>query len=205
MEYMHPGLLVMPAHTWDNVGKDNPVMDVINTPVTSGIGVLPEIFRKRSGVHRSLHPTHSLSAIGKDALTFLAGEENINTPCGEGGAYYKLWERDAQILMIGCDFTSNTYIHGLEEWDNAEDSISKDKTDLFVIDYEGKRLYTPQYRHCAPLGSSTFSKIEPFAYQQGILTFGNFGDANTRLMRAAPLRDLVASLLKDNPRYLLHY
>lgn len=202
-ETMRPGLLVLPSHTWSNVGAQNPVMDVLHTP--SCVGALTEIFRKRPGAVRSLHPTHSLAAIGADAAAFVSGEEAINTPCGKGGAYYKLWERDAQILLIGVNYTRNTYIHGIEEWDGATGSISGEKTDMYVIDRQGQRLYTPQYRHCARLGSETFSKLEPSALQQGIMTIGRFGDAATRLTRAAPLREMTAGLLRADPRYLLKY
>ncbi len=203
MEYMKEGLLVMPAHTWANVGDQNPVMDVLYTP--SCVGALPNLFRKRPGVKRSLHPTHSLCAYGKDAEAFLAGEENIKTPCGKGGAYWRLWERDAQILLIGVNFTRNTYIHGIEEWDGAVGSISPELKDRYVINEEGKRLHMQEYPHCAPYGSETFSKLEPDALQQGILKIGRFGDATARLMRARPLRAMVAALLKEDPRYLLRY
>jgi len=203
MEYMKPGLLVMASHTWADVSKQNPVMDVLYTP--SCVGALTEMFRKREGVHRSLHPTHAVAAFGKDAEAFVAGEEKIYTPCGEGGTYYKLWERDAQILLIGINFTRNTYIHGLEEWDKAEGTISKEREDFYVINKDGQRLHVPQNRHCAPLGSDTFSKIEPQAAQEGILTFGHFGDATTRLMKARALRNMVAPLLKENPKYLNWY
>lgn len=202
-EYMKPGLLVLPTHTWSNVDEKNPVMDVLYTPTC--IGVLTEMFRKRPGVHRSLHPTHSLAAIGEGAEEFVSGEEKINTPCGMGGAYYKLWERNAQILLIGVNFMRNTYVHGVEEWDHAEGSISPKKTDLYVINQQGNRLYTPQYRHCAPLSSNTFTKLEPQALQQGILTIGHFGDATARLMSADPLRTMVAELLQKDARYLLRY
>jgi len=202
-EYMRGGLLVLPSHTWDNVGVGNPVMDVLYTP--SCVGKLPEIFRKRPGVRRSLHPTHSLAAAGADAVEFLSGEEHIKTPCGKGGAYYKLWERDAQILMIGVNFTNNTFIHGIEEWDGAEGTISENKTDMYVIDYEGRRLYTPQYRHCAPIGSDTFGKLEPHAYKQSVVTYGRFGDAMTRLVRASRLRELAAGFLREDRRYLMFY
>ena len=201
--YMQSGLLVLPSHTWNNVGVSNPVMDVLYTP--SCVGIVTELFRKRPNVHRSLHPTHSLAAIGAGAEEFVSGEEHINTPCGKGGAYYRLWERNAQILLIGVNFTRNTFIHGIEEWDGAIGTISSKKTDLYVIDYRGNRLCTPQYRHCAPLGSETFSKLEPQALQQGILTIGNFGEATARLMRAAPLRKMTAELLQDDPRYLLRH
>ena len=201
-EYMKDGLLVLASHTW-NITSVNPVMDVLYTPTC--VGKLTEMFRHRPGVHRSLHPTHSLAALGKDAAEFVSGEEHINTPCGKGGAYYKLWERDAQILLIGVNFTCNTFIHGLEEWENATGSISKNKTDLYVINHQGNRLYTPQYRHIAPLGSDTFSKLEPPAFMKSILTFGKFGDATTRLMHAKPLRAMVAEFLKDDPGYLYRH
>lgn len=203
VEYMKPGLLVLPSHTWDNVGVKNPVMDVLYTPTC--VGVLTEMFRKRPNVCRSLHPTHALAALGADAEEFVSGEECISTPCGQGGAYFKLWLRNAQILLLGVNFTRNTYIHGVEEWDGAEGSISQEKTDLYVINHQGQRIYTPQYRHCSHLGSETFSKLEPQALQQGILTLGRFGDATARLMRAAPLREMVATLLRENARYLQRY
>jgi len=202
-EYMKDGLLVMASHTWDNVTKDNPVMDVLYTPTC--VGKLTELFRHRPGVYRSLHPTHSVAALGVDAEDYISGEEYISTPCGKGGTYYKLWQRDAQVLLIGVNFNSNTYIHGLEEWDNATGTISDKKTDLYVINQQGQRLYTPQYRHCAPLGSSTFCKLEPLAIMKNVLTLGYFGDATTRLMNAKPLRALVAGLLSDNPAYLSKY
>ena len=201
MDYMRPGLLVLPAHTWENVGAHSPLMDVIHTP--SCVGVLPELFRKRPGVFRSLHPTHSLAAAGAEAETFLSGEEHINTPCGKNGAYYRLWENNAQILLIGVDFTSNTFIHGIEEWDNASGTISPDKTDLYVTNYQGVRLYTPQYRHCAPLGSTTFSKLEAPAAERGILKTKRFGDAAAHLMHAVPLREMTAEFLRKDPEYLL--
>lgn len=202
-EYMQPGLLVLASHTWANVNDRNPVMDALYTP--SCVGALTEIFRKREGVCRSLHPTHSLAALGADAEEFVAGEERIGTPCGEGGAYHKLWQRNAYILLIGVNFTRNTYVHGIEEWDGAQGTISPKRTDMYVITPAGQRLHTPQNRHCAPLGSETFSKLEPQALNEGVLSIGRFGDADARLMRAAPLREMVAGLLKNDPKYLSRY
>lgn len=211
--YMEPGLLVLPSHTWANVDSANPVMDVLYTPTC--VGILTELFRKRRGVCRSLHPTHSLAAIGADASAFIAGEDRIQTPCGEKGAYYKLWQRNAQILLVGVNFTRNTYIHGIEEWDGvpgtdaigepAERTLASEPTDLYVIDAQGNRLYTPQYRHCSRLGSETFCKLEPQAIQEGILSLGRLGDATARLMSAVPLREMVARLLRQDPQYLLRY
>jgi len=202
-EYMKDGLLVLPAHTWNNVREQNPVMDVLHTP--SCVGALTELFRKRPHVCRSLHPTHSVAVLGKEAESFVAGEEKLETPCGKGGAYYKLYERDAQILLIGVNFNRNTYIHGIEEWDGALDTLNPQRADYVVITEKGQRLYTPQYRHCAPLGSHTFSKLEPQALLEGVLTLGKFGDATARLMSARKLRDMVAPLLAADPHYLYRH
>jgi len=108
-------------------------------------------------------------------------------------------------ITIGVNFERNTFIHGIEEWDGAEGSISDKAEDYFVIDYAGQRIHTPQNRHCAHLGSGTFCKLEPQAISEGVLTLGKFGDATTRLMSAKKLRSMVAPLLKQNPRYLLGY
>jgi len=203
MDYMQNGLLVLASHTWNSVREVNPVMDVLYTPTC--VGILTEMFRKREGVHRSMHPTHAVAAIGKGAEAFVAGDEKVNTPCGEGGAYHKLWERDAQILLIGVNFSRNTFIHGIEEWDKAEGTIRDELEDYFVINHQGQRLHTPLRRHYAPLGSETFTKLEPYAFKDGILTFGHFGDATTRLMRAKALRSMAAKFLQEDPRYLAGY
>ncbi|MCL2741718.1 MAG: AAC(3) family N-acetyltransferase, partial [Oscillospiraceae bacterium] len=134
-----------------------------------------------------------------------AGEEAIRTPCGKGGAYHKLWERGAAILLIGVNYTRNTFIHGIEEWDGAEEAVSGEATDLYVINEEGRRIHTPQYRHCNRLGSSTFVKLEAEAIEKGVLRLGTFGDATARVMGAAPLRDMVAARLRADPRYLLRH
>ncbi|MDR3000303.1 MAG: AAC(3) family N-acetyltransferase [Fibromonadaceae bacterium] len=201
VEYMKPGLLVLPSHTWRNVNNENPVMDILHTP--SCVGICTELFRRRPGIQRSLHPTHSVAALGKDAEEFIAGEEKMQTPCGKGGVYYKLWERNAQILLIGVNFSRSTFIHGVEEWDGAIGSISEEKTELYVINRDGGRLYTPQYRHCSSLGSRTFVKLEPEALSQGVMTISRFGNATARLVRAKPIRTLAAKFLAEDPQYLM--
>ena len=64
-EYMKDGLLVLPTHTWATVKDERNVFDVLREP--SCVGILPELFRKRPGVVRSLHPTHSVAALGREA------------------------------------------------------------------------------------------------------------------------------------------
>ncbi|MBE6935799.1 MAG: AAC(3) family N-acetyltransferase [Ruminococcaceae bacterium] len=201
MEYMKDGLLVFPAHTWANVNDRNPVMDVLHTPVC--VGILPELFRKRPGVKRSLHPTHSVCAIGEGAEEFLAGEENVTTPCPEGGVYHRLYTRGAQILLIGVNFNRNTFIHGVEEWEHLTGTLTAHTQPLWVVDYEGKRHYTPQHRHCAPLISETFWKVEPIAIRDGATKLAKLADAKVYLSDARKLRDTVARIFSIDPMALI--
>ena len=200
-EYMADGLLVLPTHTWSNTNPKNPVMDVLYTPAC--VGILPERFRKRPGVLRSLHPTHSVAALGHDAQAFIEGEQTRTTPCPEGGVYHRLYTRGAQILLIGVNFTRNTFLHGVEEWEHVPGTLSPELEEIHVIDETGRRYYAPQHRHCAPLISETFWKVEPVAIRDGATTVGKFGDAKVFLSDARRLRDTVARIFAIDPAALM--
>src|SRR5690625_1191242 len=61
-ELLTRGLLILPTHTWAQMNVEYNIFDVQNEP--SCVGILTEIFRKRPGVLRSWHPTHSVAALG---------------------------------------------------------------------------------------------------------------------------------------------
>lgn len=86
--FMAKGLLVFPTHTWKDINKDNPKFYVDSSP--SHIGILTEKFRQRPHVIRSLHPTHSVAALGEmhyrlrlimKSLTLLAHEDLHGANC----------------------------------------------------------------------------------------------------------------------------
>ncbi|MDZ4817626.1 MAG: AAC(3) family N-acetyltransferase, partial [Planctomycetota bacterium] len=59
------GTLVLPSHSWLWMNKGAREFDVRRTPTC--VGALPEFFRNQPSVVRSLHPTHSVAAIGPQA------------------------------------------------------------------------------------------------------------------------------------------
>src|SRR5690606_4861876 len=107
-DYMQEGLLVLPTHTWSYIKKENPKF-YVETSETC-VGILTELFRKRPGVVRSWHPTHSVAALGKDAAEFVAGDEKCETPCARESVYGKLLDRKGTILLVGVDLRRNTFI-----------------------------------------------------------------------------------------------
>src|SRR5262245_5369637 len=68
----------------------------------SVVGAVTEAFRKLPQALRSLHPTHSWAAVGPRAQDVLDGHDRTD-PFGEGSPLWKLWRRNAWVLLIGCD------------------------------------------------------------------------------------------------------
>lgn len=147
MEYFKDGLLLLPTHTWKTVNADNPVYNPYTTP--SCVGLLTNMFMKRDGVIRSLHPTHSMSGYGKNAAEYLAGEEYNNTPCTPGGCYDRLKEVGGKVLLVGVGHERNTYIHSVEEVLNVPNRLSDMPMELvielFKEDEDNKNKKRPHY------------------------------------------------------------
>ncbi len=200
MEYMKDGLLVFVTHTWEEIPYGGiTIYDVKASP--SCVGILGEIFRKRPGVIRSLHPTHSVAAFGKDAVDYLSGEEHSSTPCPRAGCYGKLLDREAQIVFIGCDLTKNTFIHGVEEWNEIPDRVSSEATYLTIIDYDGNELPYTRFGHkCVACDdvSGNYGKLEMPFETLGAIHYGNFGDAKTIVGDAVKMCEITSGFLKRN-------
>ena len=82
--------------------------DVKTTPC-HGLGIIPEIFRQRENVVRSLCPTSSVCAYGKDAKSFCADHEKAETPLNWNSPWGKLYDRNAKILFLGTTMCCNTF------------------------------------------------------------------------------------------------
>ena len=135
MEFFRPGLLLLPTHTWRTINAANPVFDVCTSPCC--VGILPELFRQRPGVVRSLHPTHSMAGYGQQAVSYLAGEELRNTPCTPGGCYDRLKDVGGKILLVGVTHARNTYIHSIEEVLNVSHRLADQPMKLQSVDTDG--------------------------------------------------------------------
>jgi aminoglycoside 3-N-acetyltransferase len=113
LDWMHDGTLVMPTMSWRIVTPTNPVFDELATP--SHVGILAETFRTRYANHRSLHPTHSVAALGKLAAELTAGHHLDDTPCSPNSPYGRATREDAHVLLIGIGLERCTAIHHAEE------------------------------------------------------------------------------------------
>jgi len=97
------GTLVMPAYPMRGLSQrhleQHPSFDWRRSP--SQAGLLSEIFRRMSGVQRSLHPTHSVSAWGAGAVDLTTGHDHSAVPFDDCSPFQKMYDRGAMVLNMG--------------------------------------------------------------------------------------------------------
>ena len=113
--------LAMPAFffgTAEHFNRDyyriNPTFDVRRTP--SQMGLVTELFRRRRGVLRSLHPTHSICALGPLARELTSGHHLSPFMAGEWSPFRVMGRYKTVILGIGVEYyRSLTQVHAVED------------------------------------------------------------------------------------------
>ncbi len=207
-DYMKDGLLIFPTHTWATVGESHPVFDSRTEP--SCVGILSELFRKRPGVVRSLHPTHSVAALGRDAAAYTAGEERATSPLPRDGCWGRLLDRNASVLFLGCSMSHNTFLHGVEEWLEIPDRISAEPQRLTILGPQGEEYQVDMHRHhCVAMDrvhrdvSEQYGKLEEPFRRLGAVRYGKFGDAWCVLGNVRKMNETASQLLKKEPNLFL--
>jgi len=93
--------------------EKNPVFDVRTAPVE--MGAVNEYLSLHPEAMRSLHPTHSVIAIGEKSKDYTIGHHLDDTPFSIHSPYYKLIEYNAKILMFGAGLDTLTFVHVIED------------------------------------------------------------------------------------------
>lgn len=197
IDYMTDGLLILPTHTWKYIDKDNPVFDVHQSP--SNVGILTEKFRKRPGVIRSEHPTHSVAAVGKGAAEIVQGEYKYDTPCARGSVWGKIVDQEAQVLLLGVDLTRCTFIHGIEEWVDIPGRMTDEHEMLYSILQTGEKVVVPSRRHSGLSWSHHFWKVDDILLEEKAMTKGTLGDSEARIIDTRKTTEVLTELLVQNP------
>ena len=196
MEYLKEGLFMTPTHTWAQMSEEYSLFDPEEEPAC--VGIIPNIFRKREGVVRSLHPTHSIAAYGVGAEDFVKGEEDVTTPCQPGGCWSRLKDVDAKILMLGCTHIRNTFIHAIEEHLDVPERLT-DKPVQFQIkmpDGTIKDVFVHRhYNRLQPHISEEYDKLAQAFYDLGAAKKVKFGDADCILCEARKLYEVTEKVL----------
>lgn len=195
LEILGPEGTLMMSSVSGNVNPTQPVFHVEYTPPT--VGTLPNVFRQRPGALRSLHPVHSIVALGPRAEFFTSGHLEARTPWSPDSPYGKLMRNQGHILFMGTNFTCNTCIHALEIEARVPGLHSRETSTLYVCDYQGKWHSLEHHWH-APK-KDYFIDMEDVVKLAGGLRYGVIGRGLSRLADAAILRRSVLPILQRSP------
>lgn len=178
-----------------------PVFDVRSSVCWTG--TIPETFRKMKDARRSLHPTHSIAAIGLNRDEIISGHETGNSPCDMKSPYYKNCMMSGKILLIGVSQNSNTSIHMCEEISKVPYHLQKELTDIWIKDYYGNGLLVRNHLHDWGKPETDFNRMEPLMIKEKIINIGKIGNADVRLIDAKSMLELAKKVLTDDPWFLV--
>lgn len=113
----------------------------------SEMGLLTEVFRRMAGVKRSLHPTHSICAVGPLADLLTASHHLAPTRTGKGTPFEVMTHKRTVIVGVGVEYyRCLTHTHTAEDMlgDQFPVEFIKDSFPVHVIADDGREMI---YRH----------------------------------------------------------
>lgn len=201
------GLIVMPAHSsensepsywqnpavpkewWPIIRDHQPAFNPLWTP-TRGMGAIAELFRTLLGVSRSHHPTTSFCAWGKHSEE-VTDQQPMSHPMGEFSPLATLYDLDAQVLLVGVGWQSNTSLHLAEERSGMYGEINQ----ASAVDDQGERRWVGYTELDSDV--ELFDKIgEAFAAKPGAVMKKQIGQAQCLLMSQRRLVDFAVEWMK---------
>ena len=216
------GLVVFPAMSWKLgylVNSEGVIRDPalgsadgffdfgthfnIKTTPCHDLGIIPELFRQRRGVVRSLCPCSSVAAFGSDAREFCSGHEYAKTPLNWNSPWGKLYERKAKIFFAGTGMACNTFMHVLEEHAEVPGILAPYIWKYTAEDYDGK-LWNIEFKRHEPGHNHYYKKIEPELVEKGIAKRVKFASADCHLVDAVMETDYMLKRLKEEPTLFMH-
>jgi len=194
------GTLLVPALSYDNVTAEQPCFSVLKTEPC--IGLIPRTFFHMDGVIRSVHPTHSVCAIGKYAIEMTSRHCVDETPVGPNSPFMKLPDYNGKILFIGDTVKSCTFMHGIEEIAKAPYTLKKERTRYFIEDENGIVTERDLIGHDFAGWKQEYQKIKGLLHYPDIKT-GKVGQADCCLINAAALMEEAYKKFREDPYYFV--
>jgi len=164
----------------------------------TALGAIADTFWRRAEALRSLHPTHSLAAIGRGAEELLHGHEKAPTAYGEGTPYHTLAMNGGKVLLMGVDQDRNTTLHVAEALVKAP---YMGKVESQYVDEKGKvQTYRGVY-YAGP--HRDFIGIDAKLRAAGILKTGKIGPCVARIMKGQAIIDFCVENLQRDPAFFI--
>lgn len=202
------GTLIMPTHsaqltdpaTWENppvpeawwptIRKAMPPYDPVSTP-TTGMGIVPETFRRLPQVRRSSHPTASFAGRGLLRDRLLA-DQSLNDGLGENSPLARLYDTEGWVLLLGVGHDSNTSLHLAQYRAGGHDAPRQQVSSPMR---SGESRIWATYREL-PKEIDDFPAVgSAFETEAGVTRVAAVGIATARLMPVVDLIDFATAWL----------
>ncbi|TDC59610.1 AAC(3) family N-acetyltransferase [Micromonospora sp. KC207] len=183
----------VPADWWPVIRAETPAFDPAVTP-SRFMGALAETIRCWPGARRSDHPQVSFAALGPAAERVvtghpLAGMLGAESPLG------RLYDADADVLLLGVGHDSNTSLH-LAEYRQATPPRQREGAAVPIPD--GGRRWV--WWDDVVLDESDFPRLGAGLEATGAVRVGPVGEGTGRLMRQRAAVDFAVGWLARNRR-----
>jgi aminoglycoside 3-N-acetyltransferase len=171
----------------------------------SGVGLASELFRRRQGVLRSLHPCNSLAACGPLAAELLHDNLNEHKPLPHGiySGYYRLCQKDGLVISVGVPLGRYlTLVHVGEEVRDQQWPVRdffEDREYLVRINGEDQRYVVRQHRYEYGAFCLCMRKFHRDLLAEGILHEGHVGSVRVDWLRAREVFDYLMSRNERSP------
>jgi aminoglycoside N3'-acetyltransferase len=177
----------------------------------TNMGRLPESFLACTGIHRSVHPTHSVSAWGRHAAYLTEAHHRAPSVFGEGSPWQRFVDVEhAKVLGLGISMGPVTFYHVLEDAMGAAFPVPVWQDESYLLpclDQQGQRWEVPvrpfaasiaQRRIDHPSRSDLRDYFQAEFRRTGLLVEGQVGDAASWWIPARGFFDHLQQLSGEN-------
>lgn len=183
----------VPDSWYEPIRESKPAFRPDATP-TRGMGAIPECLRDYDAARRSDHPIYSFAALGADAEPVVE-THSLEDGLGEESPLAAAYERDARVLMLGCDHGRNTSLHLAEHRAEWAKPTTEAGAPVFVdgerewVEFEELAYDDEDFADC----SGAFEEARPEA-----VSTGSVGAADAALFDQPALVDFAAEWLSEH-------
>lgn len=205
------GTLVMPTHTgeltdpagwrcppvreswWEPIRRTMPAYTPDLSP-TYKMGLIPECFRRQTGVVRSTHPQVSFAAWGYHAAE-VTGNHSLDYGLGESSPLARIYDLDGHILLLGVGHGNNTSLHLAESRSRYEAGAQMTTGSPLIVD--GVRQWAV-FRDIEGDPSDFETLGNDYERAGGLVARGLIAHAPAQLLPQRPLVDYAVEWMNHN-------
>ncbi len=180
----------VPVEWHDEIRRSMPAFCARQTP-TWNMGRVAELFRTWPNVVRSNHPACSFAAWGASASEITL-EQPLSDPFGEASPLARLYDLQADILLLGVTFESCTALHLAERrvWPNQ--TVVREGSPMMVngvrawVEYQAPRLRL-----------DLFKEVGKHVMNTGLVKSAQIGSATSHFMPMRGVVDAIAEVWRS--------